>query len=442
MGMALAFAMCWPVGALAAPDTGEDAGQTHVQTSKESTKGDKSVDKAKSDSTADSKESKKDSDTKKAKKKASSKEKADADAKDVTESSKAKKNLSDSEKKAADKKTKRDKKKEEARKKAELDAKADAVANRLAALTFKLETVTEDLAELNKKIEKQEKSLKKAKKELKKHRKMLKRSKANMAQGAKDMYTDGGTRLMSVLLGATSFEDFASRLFLYEKITTKWREVFDEHEKRAKKVKEDSEKIDAKIQELGDMRKKSQALGDSVAANIAEQEKEISRLDAKLSKLVNKKTEKYLHSLANSFKKANSAAMKWYGGTDGGSTSSKGSHPSIVKIAMQYLGVKYVWAGETPSGFDCSGLTMYCYNKIGISLPHSARMQYSCGTHVAREALMPGDLVFFGHSIAGIHHVGIYIGDDKYLHAPNTGDVVKVSTFSARSDCVGATRPN
>ncbi len=85
--------------------------------------------------------------------------------------------------------------------------------------------------------------------------------------------------------------------------------------------------------------------------------------------------------------------------------------------------------------------TTYCYEQIGVHLTHFARSQYDEGVHIAYEALMPGDLVFFGPSVEGIHHVGIYVGDGKYIQAPRTGDVVKVSSLSNRSDYVGACRP-
>jgi cell wall-associated NlpC family hydrolase len=98
----------------------------------------------------------------------------------------------------------------------------------------------------------------------------------------------------------------------------------------------------------------------------------------------------------------------------------------VVSIALQYLGVPYVWGGASPSGFDCSGLTMYAYAKVGVYLPHNAAMQYGMGTPVARSQLAPGDLVFFN----GLSHVGMYIGGGRFVHAPHTGDVVKISSLS------------
>jgi cell wall-associated NlpC family hydrolase len=102
------------------------------------------------------------------------------------------------------------------------------------------------------------------------------------------------------------------------------------------------------------------------------------------------------------------------------------SHGGVVGIAMQYLGTPYVWGGASPSGFDCSGFVMYVFAQVGISLPHSSYAQYGYGSPVSLSQLQPGDLVFFD----GLGHVGIYVGGGSFIHAPHTGDVVKISSLS------------
>ena len=105
----------------------------------------------------------------------------------------------------------------------------------------------------------------------------------------------------------------------------------------------------------------------------------------------------------------------------------------IVNTAMQYLGVPYVWGGTSPSGFDCSGLVQYVCKQNEITISRTTYTQVNEGSYVSRENLQSGDIVFFGSSTAP-HHVGIYIGDNKFIHAPQSGDVVKISNMSDRRD--------
>jgi cell wall-associated NlpC family hydrolase len=111
----------------------------------------------------------------------------------------------------------------------------------------------------------------------------------------------------------------------------------------------------------------------------------------------------------------------------GGSGSAPAAqYGGVVGVAMQYLGIPYVWGGSSPSGFDCSGFVMYVYAQVGVSLPHNAAAQYGYGASVSRSELAPGDLVFFN----GLGHVGIYIGGNQFIHSPHTGDVVKISSLT------------
>jgi cell wall-associated NlpC family hydrolase len=115
------------------------------------------------------------------------------------------------------------------------------------------------------------------------------------------------------------------------------------------------------------------------------------------------------------------------------------THGGVVGIALRYLGVPYRWGGASPSGFDCSGFLVYVFAKVGVYLPHSSYMQFRLGRFVPRGALQPGDAVFFN----GASHVGIYIGSGRFVHAPHTGDVVKISSLGEgwySSTYVGARR--
>ena len=124
---------------------------------------------------------------------------------------------------------------------------------------------------------------------------------------------------------------------------------------------------------------------------------------------------------------------------DGAVVAPPSRYGGVVGIAMRYLGVPYRWGGASPStGFDCSGFIMYVYAQVGVSLPHYTGAQWNMGTPVSRAQLQPGDLVFFN----GLGHMGIYVGGNNFIHAPHTGDVVKISSMTGwyASTYVGARR--
>jgi cell wall-associated NlpC family hydrolase len=99
----------------------------------------------------------------------------------------------------------------------------------------------------------------------------------------------------------------------------------------------------------------------------------------------------------------------------------------VVGYAKKFVGVPYVYGGSSPrSGFDCSGFVRYVYAHFGVSLPHSSYAQFGDGSRVSRGGLRPGDLVFFD----GLGHVGLYIGNGRFIHAPHTGTRVQVETLA------------
>ncbi len=106
-----------------------------------------------------------------------------------------------------------------------------------------------------------------------------------------------------------------------------------------------------------------------------------------------------------------------------------GKAVQALRAALTQLGDPYVWGAAGPNSFDCSGLTMWAYKQVGINLPHFTGSQWNAGTHVSRGELQPGDLVFF---YPDKHHMGMYVGAGKMLHAPSTGDVVRIAPMGGR----------
>lgn len=121
------------------------------------------------------------------------------------------------------------------------------------------------------------------------------------------------------------------------------------------------------------------------------------------------------------------------GGDDGGWASWGSDAPDadsqrIVDAARRMLGAPYRWGGSSPEGFDCSGLVWFAYREAGLSVPRTSDDQYRAARPVDIVAARPGDLVFFGED-SRITHVGIYLGSRRFIHAPESGQVVKVSSI-------------
>ncbi|WP_418655193.1 XkdQ/YqbQ family protein [Clostridioides difficile] len=114
-----------------------------------------------------------------------------------------------------------------------------------------------------------------------------------------------------------------------------------------------------------------------------------------------------------------------------GYTNATRKAGTVIAEAKKHLGKPYKWGGNGPSNFDCSGLMVYCFKKVNVNLPRTSRQQATKGKKVEKNNLQAGDLVFFHNPVS---HVGLYIGNGEYLHAPQTGDVVKISKLSGRKD--------
>lgn len=122
-------------------------------------------------------------------------------------------------------------------------------------------------------------------------------------------------------------------------------------------------------------------------------------------------------------------------------TANSALAKQLLGIANQYRGVPYVFGGNTPSGFDCSGFTRYVYSAVGITLPRMADEQYGVGNAVSMSNLQPGDLVFFSTYEPGVSHVGIYIGDNQFINASNEGvSVASLNSTYWSARYVGAKR--
>jgi len=131
----------------------------------------------------------------------------------------------------------------------------------------------------------------------------------------------------------------------------------------------------------------------------------------------------------NASKSSGTKVTSKEGGTSYTTPAASSKGQAIVNEAKKYLGVRYVYGGTSPKGFDCSGLVQYVCRAVGVSVNRTAAAQFSNGRAVNKSDLQPGDLLFFAKN-GRIHHVGIYVGNGQMIHAPQTGDVVKYSSIN------------
>jgi cell wall-associated NlpC family hydrolase len=273
-------------------------------------------------------------------------------------------------------------------------------------------------------------------------KKNLTKARAQVSKRLVALYTSDEPDTLSVIFGASSLGDLIERIDSANRIADEdariaaevkqYRNEVQAREQALVKAQADQEQVVAERASqrasIQSQLAERQALYSSIKDQIAQLEAAERERQARLAAQAKAAAKKQQSAPAPPPAPAPSNGSSGSSGGDssGSSTPPPATHSSVVSIALQYLGVPYVWGGASPSGFDCSGLTMYAYAKVGVYLPHNAAMQYGMGTPVSRSQLAPGDLVFFN----GLSHVGMYIGGGRFVHAPHTGDVVKISSLS------------
>jgi len=244
------------------------------------------------------------------------------------------------------------------------------------------------------------------------------------------MYRTGPLGFLEILLNTRTFEEFSTTWDVLVELNE--QDALDVAELKATRAELAKAQAALKQQQASAKQERDtmRANQQAVERQIAERKRLLSGLEAEI---------RQLEAEAEAAReRAARAVIAPAVPRDSGGNPSSAPKSGVVGIAMSKLGSPYRWAADGPDTFDCSGFTMWVYRQVGVSLPHSSRAQYNVGQRVSRANLKPGDLVFFGRS--RIHHVGIYVGGNQYIHSPRTGDVVKVSSLN-RTDYVGAVRP-
>ncbi|MBN2204762.1 MAG: C40 family peptidase [Thermoleophilia bacterium] len=243
-------------------------------------------------------------------------------------------------------------------------------------------------------------------------------AKAQLETRACMLYKSRGVDFMDVLFASSSFDEFVSQLDLMRRLGDSDVDMVRSIAAYEREIRDRRLKLAADKEEAARLVAERKAQKDDV---LALQER-LERLESQLTGDVDRLRQEAAAAAAAA---AAEATGEYPQPVDPGGSG----HSEVVGIAMRYLGVPYVYGGASPSGFDCSGLTMYCYAQIGYSLPHSATMQAAVTTDVPLSALQPGDLIFFGTPDYS-SHVAIYIGGGQMIHASSSaGQVIIAAVY-------------
>lgn len=253
-----------------------------------------------------------------------------------------------------------------------------------------------------------------------------------------EIYKHGSTSLLEVLLNTDSFTDFISRIRFLALIAQRDSSMVTILMRERSLLRTARDELEQLQLEQEEVMTSLQAKKAEIQAKIAEKKKVLDSVTEDIQQIVTEQTTTKAEEQQGLLEQLKITAQS--GMSD---LSSIIDPSSVIYTTLQYLGIRYQWGGEKPkTGFDCSGLVLYVFRQHGVIVPHYSGWQFKLGTAVeSKDDLMPGDLVFFGNPI---HHVGIYMGKWNgklyMIHAPQTGDVIKISDFSPRKDYRGARR--
>ena len=300
------------------------------------------------------------------------------------------------------------------------------------------------------------------------------------------MYMQGNTGLIDAILGSESLADLIARADAIIKIAKIDKQMLDEINALKADLEVQKEALQAEIATLNDLNLQNEAdlavvkvkqdetnvvlaemeteekklrgsleqqeaglIGDyasvvnSSSSSDSELNAAITALRAVRSQVITEKVDDQIVALiekAKSILREREAARQAASSSSASRGTVSASSSAIVNYAYNFLGIRYVWGGNTPStGFDCSGFTKYVYAHFGVNLPRVSREQAKVGTYKSVAERQPGDLLYFG-SGGRVTHVGIYIGNNQMIHAPRPGKSVEITTLRYYNNYLGARR--
>lgn len=313
-----------------------------------------------------------------------------------------------------------------------LQTQATAVQSEIGDFDIKLEQLSESYNEVALRLEQTNQDLAAMRRRLQDTHVTYDYRRAKVEERLVASYKAGSNSFLEILMATDDFTSFVKRLILLYHVTTQDQQLVEKTAYALDDLSSLEAEVDAKkTEELGLREELEQRRGE-IETTLAERQSTLDGLDGRIAQLVEQERLRQEAERQRLEAELRSRMSGWQ--MYDGPLPQTGDDVlnQFVQTAAAYLGIPYVWAGERPStGMDCSGFTRYVFAQHGIVLPHYSGYQAQMGVEVPPTEIKPGDLLAFGNPV---HHVGIYIGEGKFVHAPRTGDVIRISTLSDRSD--------
>ncbi|MGV8984173.1 C40 family peptidase [Clostridium sp.] len=319
---------------------------------------------------------------------------------------------------------------------AKIQAQSQAIEMKIEEYDNEIQKNMAKTEENKGKISETEKAIEKSAAEVKQVEKQAEKEQELFNSRMRVMYINGFDSYTSIILDSESFGDFVSRVDNIKTVIEFDKKVADEFEATKKQLDEKQQSLNKTKEDLVNLQVENKQKLDKMIVTKESQSKlmvELKKSESLLAGQISIPQQSVTKSITkiNEIRKSTPTYTPSRG-------SASVSASTVIAYASNFLGTPYLWGGTTPSGFDCSGFTQYVYAHFGISVGRTTFDQIKDGTQVSRENLEVGDLVFFG-TYENPHHMGIYVGDNNYIHAPHTGDVIKISPLG-RSDFVTGRR--